>query len=129
MVERGPSFQRVITAYVVIDPCRQSRKIRTQQIAFRGMQIAAGRIATQRPTLAFERLPGRQTKRELEQDCNAANFERLHRRKFTTTERGVACGQCFGRQWQSDRGRARIAPKRIGLIRPIQSAGAGRVPV
>ena len=129
MVERGPSFQRVIAAHVVIDARRQSGKIRAQQIAFRGMQIAAGRIATQRPTIAAERFPGRQAKRELEQDRNAANIERLHCRQLAAPESGVACGQGIGGQRQSDRRRARIAPKRIGLIRPIQPAGAGRVPV
>ena len=129
MVERCPSFQRVIAAHIVIDARRQSGKIRAQQIAFRGMQIATGRIATQRPPIAAERFPGRQAERELEQDRNAGNIERLHCRQVAAPERGVACGQGIGRQRQFDRRRARIAPKRIGLIGPIQPAGTGRVPV
>ena len=107
MVERGPSFQRVIAAHVVIDARRQSGKIRAQQIAFRGMQIAAGRIATQRPTIAAERFPGRQTKRELEQDRNAANVEGERGRQVAAPEGGVARGQRIGGQRQLDRRRAR----------------------
>ena len=57
------------------------------------------------------------------------NIERPHRRQFAAPKSGVACGKGIGGQWQPDRRRARIAAKGIGLIRPIQPAGAGRVPV
>ena len=55
----------------------QPWQIRADQVALCGMQVAAGRIASQGPAIVAVGLPGRQPERQLKQVGDIVNSERL----------------------------------------------------
>src|SRR2546430_16655818 len=93
------------------------------------MQVAARRIATQRPARTAERFPGRQPKRKLEQNGDAAQVERMRRRQLAATHGVEACRQRVACQRQLDLWRVCKDTKRIRLVGPVEPPGTRRVAV
>src|SRR5256885_12275840 len=58
----------------------RARQGRQQRVAFRGVQVAAGGVATQGPARGPVLLPGRQAQRQLEQDRERVEVQRPGRR-------------------------------------------------
>src|SRR5438876_9898033 len=99
----------------------------TKQVTLRRMQIAARGIATKRPARAAECFPRRKPERNLEQDRNADEIERVRRRELAATNRVVTGREPIRSERQLDGLRAGKLPERIRLIRPVQSARTRRV--
>src|SRR5512147_2948713 len=98
-----------------------------QQIAFGRMQVAARRIATQRPASGVDLLPRGNRQRVLEESRERADGKRNARHQTATVQLAVSGRQRFvvgAKQGQVNQRRALVAAKRIWLVYPIELRGA-----
>src|ERR1700687_600690 len=129
VVERGALLENMIAALIVVQTRGEARKLWAEKVAFRGVQIAARRIAAQRPALGAIRFPRRKAERELKQDRDRFEFESACRGQSAATKIVIARGKGVRAERQPHLHRAHELPKRVGLIGPIKLAGSGRVAI
>ena len=99
-------FQSVFVRRVVVHAVAQTVDTAGNDVTFGGVQIAAGRIATQCPTVRTVLFPRRQTHRQFEQCGNIPPHPQPFPRRF--------CQRQFHQR------RTRKAAKRVGLLIPIE---------
>src|SRR5262249_59183970 len=105
LVRRAPlqtaaPLQAVIAANIVIDAGLEVRQCWHDGVAVRGVQVAAARIAAQRPAVAPEFLPGRQSEGQLKEDGDTLQVQRSSWHCGGCVEIGVGSGQAVRRQGQ-----------------------------
>ena len=125
--ERRPLLQYVLAAEVVIGSRRDPGQRRRDQVALGRMQVAAGRIATQRPARTAEFLPRGKRQRQFEQDAEVHMIKRHRRRQTAATQVVVARHQPIGGERQRQLRRAGVAAPRVGLVRPVEATRPRRV--
>ncbi len=64
--DRGASFQAVVVTLIVIHASRDTRQFGAHQVGLGGVQVAARRVAAQRPAAGSLHFPGGQAQREFE---------------------------------------------------------------
>ena len=106
------ALQRVVAAGIVAKSVGEAVKIFAQDIGFGGVQVAARRIAAQRPAVGAVTFPRRQAEGEMQQRAKAGARKRrlraVHRRQIEVDAFGPG----------------KFA-ERIGLRVPVQRVGAG----
>ena len=117
----------MVAAHVVVEPARQSRHRGAEKISLGRMQVAARRIAAQRPAVAGVRFPRREPEGELEEDGDVIQLDGRGRRESSCAHIGVARRERIGHERQRKARRAFERAKRIRLVRPVQPAGPGRI--
>ena len=125
--EARKALERVIAAHVVIDPAIETRQGGGDEIALGWMQVPARGVAAQRPRAAAIRLPRRDRERELEQNGDRVELEPRGCRQPAGAHVCVAGRQPVGSKRQGDARRAFVGSERIGLVRPIEVTGPGRI--
>ncbi len=124
-----PLFQQMRVRPVVIHPIREIGQRAADEIALRRVQIAAGRVAAQRPAVRPVLFPGRQAEREFQQTAQPGPIQRCwkHRPRPVQIPEGHVGGG--GRERQRDFRAPVIAPEGIGLGVPVQRLGPRGVAV
>ena len=125
--QRRALLERMVAAHVVVEPARQTRHRRAEQVRLRRMQVAARGIAPQRPAIGAERLPRREPERQLEEGGYASQLDRRGRRESSRTHIVMASGERISRKRQSNSRRAFERAKRIRLVRPVEPARSWRI--
>src|SRR5205823_9049121 len=88
--QNAAPLQAVVPADVVVDAGIQARHLWKDCIAFRGVKVAARRVAAQGPATTLVLLPGRQSQGQLEQHRHAVPLQWHGRDGAGTIELGIA---------------------------------------
>src|SRR5438132_6589298 len=100
--QQTTAFEAMVAADVVVNASSQTWQFQNDQVALRRMQVAARRIAPQRPARPLVLLPGRKAERQLEENTDGFEIDGLRRNGRGAKKIAVGGGKAIGHEVKLD---------------------------
>src|SRR5271157_5810376 len=127
--QQTTAFETMVAADVVVYASSQTRHFWNNQVALCRMQVAARRIAPQRPARLLVQLPGGEAEGQFEE--NADRFDTTCLRRNGPGAKKIAIGgsKLGAEEVQLDSRRPGVSAEGVRLRRPVEMPQGPRIPV